>query len=561
MSPVTLMPADTSLPTFSSTNDLMPALLTHYGADRRGLDSHYVLPYSPRRRKAIRSLNAEWRTVVEGLDYEALTPEDKADWHLFRNLVDAEERNLTEEEGRFAEMEPLVPFAHPLIALEDARRQVEFIDPQPAADALDRALKLVQEAKKAHSPDGPDSPRPAVAYRAGRLVDRIREALAEWFAFYKGYDPLFSWWTERPHAALNQALEDYAKHLKERLAGAEDPDTVIGDPVGRDALVDLLRANMIAYAPEELVAIGRRQMEWCAAELRRAAVDLGLGEDWRAAIERTKLDHVPPGEQPRYVRDLAVEAIEFVESRDLVTVPPYARTGWRIDMMSPEAQKVNPFFLGGPKIIVSYPTDTMEHAQKLMSMRGNNRGFSRATVQHELIPGHYLQAYSQERFRPYRRLFYTPFWTEGWALHWEMVLWEQGFPRTPEERVGMLFWRSHRCARIVFSLGFHLGEMTPQECIDMLVEEVGHERDNAAAEVRRSFRGDYDPLYQLAYLIGGLQVHALRDELVDSGRMTQRGFHDAFLRENNMPIAIVRELLAGRSIPKAGVAEWRFMGE
>ena len=66
----------------------------------------------------------------------------------------------------------------------------------------------------------------------------------------------------------------------------------------------------------------------------------------------------------------------------------------------------------------------------------------------------------------------------------------------------------------------------------MLVNDVGHERDNAAAEVRRSFGGDYDPLYQAAYLIGGLQVRALHRELVGAGRMTDREFHDAFLREN-----------------------------
>jgi hypothetical protein len=47
----------------------------------------------------------------------------------------------------------------------------------------------------------------------------------------------------------------------------------------------------------------------------------------------------------------------------------------------------------------------------------------------------------------------------------------------------------HRCARIVFSLSFHLGKMTPRECIDYLVRRVGHERDNATAEVRRSFAG------------------------------------------------------------------------
>ena len=72
----------------------------------------------------------------------------------------------------------------------------------------------------------------------------------------------------------------------------------------------------------------------------------------------------------------------------------------------------------------------------------------------------------------------------------------------------MLFWRSHRAARILFSLGFHLEKMTPDQAVDLLVERVGHERENARAEVRRSFAGDYGPLYQIAYMIGGLQFYA-----------------------------------------------------
>src|SRR5262245_9275861 len=63
----------------------------------------------------------------------------------------------------------------------------------------------------------------------------------------------------------------------------------------------------------------------------------------------------------------------------------------------------------------------------------------------------------------------------------------------------------HRAARIIFSLSFHLGQMTPEECIDYLVKRVGHELDNATAEVRRSFNGTYSPLYQAAYMLGGLQ--------------------------------------------------------
>jgi uncharacterized protein (DUF885 family) len=149
-------------------------------------------------------------------------------------------------------------------------------------------------------------------------------------------------------------------------------------------------------------------------------------------------------------------------------------------------------------------------------------------------------------------LFSTPFWGEGWALYWEMLLWDMNFPKTPENKIGMLFWRMHRCARIIFSLSFHLEKMTPQECIDLLVKRVGHEVDNATAEVRRSFAGNYGPLYQCAYMLGGLQIRSLHKDLVESGKMTNRAFHDAVLKENRIPIEMIRADLTNQNSPRTG---------
>ncbi len=103
---------------------------------------------------------------------------------------------------------------------------------------------------------------------------------------------------------------------------------------------------------------------------------------------------------------------------------------------------------------------------------------------HELIAGHHLQGFMNNRNKTYRK-FGTPFWHEGNALYWEFILWDMKFPRSPEDRIGMLFWRMHRCARIIFSLNYHMGIWTPQQCIDFLVDRVGHERANAEGEVRR----------------------------------------------------------------------------
>ena len=133
-----------------------------------------------------------------------------------------------------------------------------------------------------------------------------------------------------------------------------------------------------------------------------------------------------------------------------------------------------------------------------------------------------------------------------------------GFDETPEERIGALFWRMHRCARIVFSLKFHLGEWSPQECIDYLVDKVGHERENATAEVRRSFGGGYGPLYQAAYLIGALQMRELRREIVDSGQMTIKQFHDAVIQMGNIPIALLRLELGEQKLAPGMSLDWKF---
>jgi len=227
-------------------------------------------------------------------------------------------------------------------------------------------------------------------------------------------------------------------------------------------------------------------------------------------------------------------------------------------MMSAERQRVTPYFTGGEVISIAFPTDAMAHQDKLMALRGNNEHFARATVHHELIPGHHLQQFMTSRHATWRRPFGTPFWGEGWALYWELRLWDLDFARGPEDRVGMLFWRMHRCARILFSLNFHLGEWSPEECVDFLVERVGHERRNATAEVRRSINGSYPPLYQAAYMTGGLQLRALHEELVAGGRMSEREFHDGVLQEGSIPIELLRALLTGAELPRDHAPSWRF---
>jgi uncharacterized protein (DUF885 family) len=445
-----------------------------------------------------------------------------------------------------------------LLQLAESRRALKQADGRSSAALLERARTALSDldAKIEAKEAAISGLSPAVANRAARILDSTRSALKAWYEHQHGYDPDFSFWIAQPWPALDSQLQKTAELLRERLAGADNPEVIIGDPIGREALVQALRAERIPYSPEELVKISRRELEWCRREMEIAAREMGF-DDWRAALEAVKQKSPPIGKQPELVVELAHEAINYLTDHQLVSVPDLARRDWRMNMLSPQAQLQAPFFLGGRDVWVAYPHSSMPHEKQLMSLRGNNRHFSRAVVHHELIPGHHLQYFYNRRYQTHRQLFQTPFWTEGWALYWELFLYQRGFAKTPEDRIGMLFWRSHRAARIQFSLAFHLGTMSPQQAIELLVNEVGHERENAAAEVRRSFAGDYSPLYQAAYLVGGLQFMALRRELVESGQMDERSFHDAILKGGTMPVDLVRLRLRGEP-PSKDQPFWRW---
>ncbi len=551
-----------SLNIYNEPPSRLRGVIEKFAQDYGSLNRFYTAQISSNRAARFRQFYADWSGFLKKQNFAALNYDEQIDYLLFKNYLTHELKELDRREKQLEEMSALIPFAKTISDLEDARRKLETIDSARAAALLNDLNQQIADTRKAIEDGKIAQPKRTAANRAAQTVVSLRATLKNWFNFHNGYDPNFSWWNAEPYKTVDASLDGYQKFLLDKLVGikADDKTTIIGDPIGRDALLQELEYEMIPYTPEELVEIANKEFAWCEAEMKKASAAMGFGDDWKKALEAVKQKYVEPGKQPELIRNFAVEAIEFVEKNNLVTVPRLARESWRMEMMSPERQLIAPFFLGGETILVAYPTSTMTHEQKMMSMRGNNPHFARAVTHHELIPGHHLQQFMNRRHREYRSIFRTPFWGEGWALYWEFLLWDMNFTKTPEDKIGALFWRMHRCARIIFSLNFHLEKMSPQESVDFLVERVGHERDNATAEVRRSFSGDYGPLYQMAYMMGGLQFYNLHRELVGSKKMTNRDFHDAILKENSIPVEMVRAILTKQKLAPDFKTNWRFYG-
>ncbi len=633
----------------------------------------------------LKRLDMDWQLALGRLDASTLSAAAQADLAQLKTTIANNLAALDADARLLAAMRPLLPFASDVADLVEARIRVEPMDAQAAAGRMTKIQKDLA-AVRAKVEAGTITIAPDLARQTAASADNLRSALAEWFTFYNGYDPLFTWWMNLPYAHVSRGLDEYATLLRDKVAAANqtnaghtpadatiapaapplrpsvpdlkylmalpqdetieivnafrsagaggggrgrgaapggapqpvrdvafhqawlealktldfdrlsrnaqvnylaikriceqqiaratfvppaniprktDDSGIPGPARGRDGLILDLADEMIPYTPEELIELGNREFAWTVAEMEKASAELGFGSNWMQALEATKHTAVPPGGQPQMIQGLVHDAADFLIYNDLITVTPVNRESLRMGMMSPERQLVNPFFTGGAIISVSYPTDTMEYDQRIQSMRGNNPGFSNATAGHEMIPGHNYTAYMGQRLTGHRANLgiSTPFYGEGWALYWETMFWDLGFHDTPHKKIGALFWRMHRAARIVFSLKFHMGQWSPQECVDFLVNEVGHERENAIAEVRRSFQGNYGPLYQAAYLLGGLQLRGLKRELVDSGQMTLKEFHDAVVLQGSMPFPLTRMAISKVPLTRDTQLDWRFYGD
>lgn len=560
---------------------VLPRLINQFAADRQDMMNTTDLPGAASRFDRLNSLFTQWLIRLRTVDFDSLPPSGKVDYILLRNELECGLDDIAFDRKQWLEMDSVLAFRSTLYTLEQARWKGAPLDSRAAATQVSELAKQIKDLKTrvelglnaapsnsstaAHSPTGtPLKVTASLANKAAASATLLRGTLKSWYAFYDGFRPEFTWWLKKPYEDADKALEDYIKVLKENAAGikGKEEDPLVGQPVGEAAVAAAIRREFLPYDAPALLSLGEKEMAWCEKTMKSEARAMGCGDDWKSALTRVKADFVAPGAQDSLIRETALNAVRFCNDHKLVTIPPLCEETWRLTMMLPETLKTIPYAAyNGQAMMIAYARDDMNHEDKLMTMRGNNRHFMRAVTPHELIPGHHLQRFQAHRNQPHRALFSTPFYVEGWALHGERRFWDLGWATSPEDRLGMLFWRINRAARVVVALQFHLGKMTPPDMVDFLVNRVGHERLGATAEVRRFIGDGFPPLYPAAYTLGALQLEALHHELVGSGKMTEQAFHDAVLYEGAIPLELVRARLLNLPLTRDTRSTWTFARE
>jgi len=87
----------------------------------------------------------------------------------------------------------------------------------------------------------------------------------------------------------------------------------------------------------------------------------------------------------------------------------------------------------------------------------------------------------------------------------------------------------------------HMGKMTFEEAVDLLVREAGMERPGAVAEVKRY---TLYPAYQLSYLVGKYLIIELRNDVRKrlGKAYSDKLFHDTILYSGSLPMKYMREI-------------------
>ncbi|HQR43361.1 MAG TPA: DUF885 family protein, partial [Gemmatales bacterium] len=303
-----------------ATTSPMAPYIEWFQADRGNLERFYNIPLSPTRHAQFRALYREWLDLLTKLPFDTYTQDARIDYLLLKNYLIREQRQLEVRIKEQAEFMPLIGFADTIIKLEESRKKLEKLDGAKTAELLNQLKKDIDDQRQKLSQR--TKPTRFIANRASLAVSSLRNHLARWHNFHQGYDPLYSWWCEEPYKKVDTALGDYASFLRNTIAGIRGGDEIVGDPIGKEMLLNELEFEMIPYSPEQLVTIANEEFAWCEAEMKKASNEMGFGDDWKKALEHVKQNHVQPGEQPEMVKALAQEAIKFLDDHDLVTVPP-----------------------------------------------------------------------------------------------------------------------------------------------------------------------------------------------------------------------------------------------
>ncbi|GAA0915535.1 DUF885 domain-containing protein [Nonomuraea longicatena] len=319
--------------------------------------------------------------------------------------------------------------------------------------------------------------------------------------------------------------------------------------MGEELYSRLLREReLLGYGAADLHAKGQKAWADLDGRMREVATRVDGTHDWRAAMESLMDDH------PATLADMRAEyeaetlrAREFVRERDLVTFPDGEEC-----LVQPSAEYARPVlsvahYLAPPPLgssrtgifFVPYTPDGFTPEQVRQRLRTNSRAQMPSIAVHEAYPGHHWHlSHIAGNPRTVRKVFRTPYFTEGWALYVEKLLHEQGYFDTPATELAHLDCRIFRAARIVVDTALHCEDMTIEQAEEFMSTRASLSPGTAQGEVNRYCAW---PTQAPSYLTGALEIERIR-QAYDGPLKT---FHDTLAGSGGLPLGLAEKAVLG----------------
>jgi uncharacterized protein (DUF885 family) len=376
-------------------------------------------------------------------------------------------------------------------------------------------------------------------------VGFFREAAATWAAGVTGADPAVRARFDHARTAAIAAIEAFLAWLKTDLL----PRSTGSYAIGAETFLRKLRYDEgIDWPLDRLLARGEAQREKDLQAFVATARQIDPKRTPAEVMKSLSEQHPAADDLIPSVRRSVEAARAFIVAHDLATIPsqvpvkveetpPYARTAVFASMDTPgpyETRAHEAFYYVTPV----EPDWTAAHKEE--HLRAFNDPVVAMINAHEAYPGHYLQFLYAPRFpTKTRRLASCASNAEGWAHYGEQMMVDQGFgDGDPKVRLAQLEEALLRDTRYVVGIKLHTAGWTVAQGAK-LFESGFQETENALEEARR---GAYDPTY-LYYTFGKLEIQTLAAAYRERNHATLKQFHDAFVAQGALPIALVRKLL------------------
>jgi uncharacterized protein (DUF885 family) len=341
-----------------------------------------------------------------------------------------------------------------------------------------------------------------------------------------------------PAAAAFDDLVGFLDALAERATG----DWRMGEKLYSTLLVE---QELLGYGASELHERGKAAYAELEAEMRA----LAGSEDWRSVMQGLQDDHPPTLEAMREEYEAETERaraflvehglVTFAEGEQCRVVPS---PGFQRPILS-VASYMSPAPLTSSRVghfFVPFTPDDFTPDQVRQRLATNARAQLATIAVHEAYPGHHWHlSWLAAQDRTLRKVFRTPYFSEGWALYAERLLREHGYFTDPAQELAHVEARLFRAARMVVDTALHCGDMTPEQAEEFMSTKTSLTPGTATGEVARYCAW---PTQAPSYLTGALEIERIRADYLAANRGSLREFHDTLAGSGALPLGLARRV-------------------